>query len=101
MDARALYPNGWHPQSFNRDAEGNIIDYIPYSRTQMGGVRYYFIDFGISSQGEDQVLGVDGQIRAPELSDTVPYDPYKLDMFLIGVTYIHLFVRVGLSALSR
>ncbi|KAG8895599.1 hypothetical protein FRB99_000436 [Tulasnella sp. 403] len=57
------------------------------SRTAVGGVRYYFVDFGISTRDQDKVVGVDGQERAPELSSDIPYDPYKLDVYGLGRAY--------------
>ncbi|KAH9858389.1 hypothetical protein C2E23DRAFT_798334 [Lenzites betulinus] len=52
-------------------------------------VNYYFIDFGMStrftSESPRLVTGTLGLDREPpELSDDVPYDPFKLDIFLIG-----------------
>lgn len=52
-------------------------------------VRYYYVDFGMSTRflpGEPRlVTGQLGRDReAPELSDTVPYDPFKVDVFIIG-----------------
>ncbi|KAH9938692.1 uncharacterized protein B0H18DRAFT_968369 [Fomitopsis serialis] len=55
-------------------------------------VKYYFIDFGLSVYTPSDkrgalVLGNEGRDRAPpELSSghKVPYDPFKLDVFLIG-----------------
>ncbi|KAG9002543.1 hypothetical protein FRB90_011363 [Tulasnella sp. 427] len=72
------------------------------SRTAVGGVRYYFIDFGISTQNQDEALGIDGQERSPELSDDIPYNPYKLDVYILGMAYRRfLFERYqgGLSFL--
>lgn len=88
MDADAMYPDGFHPvrTSYTRDYSG-WATYIPRS---VAGVRYYFADFGISvhiPEGESQktVTGALGRDRdPPELSETVPYDPFKLDIFIIG-----------------
>ncbi|KAG8920047.1 hypothetical protein FRC01_000951 [Tulasnella sp. 417] len=38
-------------------------------------------------EGEDRTTGFDGNERAPELSYTVPYDPYRLDIYILGKTY--------------
>ena len=61
------------------------------SRLEAEPVRYFFIDFGISVRvptGADpkQTVGVIALDRdsVPELSDTVPYDPFKVDVFLVG-----------------
>lgn len=89
MDADALYPQGFHPvlQSKVRDFSRRAW---PYSRTSASGpVGYYFADFGISVRippGEPRnVLGEIGADRdVPELSDTIPYDPFKVDIFVLG-----------------
>ncbi|KAL7282053.1 hypothetical protein ACG7TL_003520 [Trametes sanguinea] len=59
-------------------------------------VHYYFIDFGISTWFKSMddsprlVVGTDGlDQEPPELSKTVPYDPFKLDVFLIGNVIRH------------
>lgn len=56
---------------------------------------YYFIDFGLATHGENQTTGLDGQERAPELSDTVPYDPYKLDVYILGMAFQRYFSTVS------
>ncbi|KAG8979886.1 hypothetical protein FRB90_007845, partial [Tulasnella sp. 427] len=93
MDGRALFPKGWHPQLRATYPDGTEMKNPTPSRTAIGGVRYYFIDFGISSRDQDKVLGIDGQEPAPELSATVPYDPYKLDVFILGMAYRHLLLE--------
>jgi len=88
MDADAMYPEGFHPvkQMYKRDYSG-WATYIPRS---VAGVRYYFADFGISTHLPEEnpqklVTGVKGRDQQPpELSETVPYDPFKLDIFIIG-----------------
>lgn len=89
VDARALYPRGWHPQSGGRHANGKSMDPLAPepSITAVGGVRYYFIDFGISTRDQDSVVGTWGVIKAPELSLEVPYNPYKTDVYILGMTY--------------
>ena len=89
MDPGAMYPEGFHPVrvSHKRDYSG-VATYLPRSAV---GVKYYFADFGISvyidptSNDPRLVTGVDGRDQdPPELSDTKPYDPFKLDIFIIG-----------------
>lgn len=85
-----MYPEGFHPVKImhKRDYSG-WATYIPRS---VAGVRYYFADFGISvhvpeDAGADQklVTGTMGRDQdPPELSATIPYDPFKLDIFIIG-----------------
>ncbi len=88
MDASALFPRGFHPviQCSLPDvsAEAPVL-----SRAVMH-INYYFIDFGISSYFRPDsfsrlVVGSSGlDQEPPELSRIVPYDPFKLDVFLIG-----------------
>ena len=65
-------------------------------------VLYYFTDYGILSyfpEGTEPhlVLGLAGRDRdVPELSDEVPYDPFKVDIFTIGNVLRREFV--GLSS---
>lgn len=88
MDGDAMYPEGFHPVKFayKRDYSG-YATYIPRS---VAGVRYYFADFGISTHipegaREKFVTGILGRDQdPPELSESVPYDPFKLDVFIIG-----------------
>ncbi|KAG8871034.1 hypothetical protein FRB97_009147 [Tulasnella sp. 331] len=87
MDARRMFPGGWHPQKYGCLPDGQVLKNPNPSRTAAGGVRYYFIDFGISTRGQDKTLGILGQERAPELSTKVPYDPYKLDVYILGMMY--------------
>ncbi|KAG8975789.1 hypothetical protein FRC05_004999 [Tulasnella sp. 425] len=87
MDGRDLFPNGWHPQGRSFATDGTVLKNHRPSRAAVGGVRYYFIAFGISTHNQDLTVGSDGQEPAPELSDNVPYDPYKLDVYILGMVY--------------
>lgn len=87
MDASAMYPHGFHPvkQRFQPDA---VTPVWPHSRSAVG-VKYYYVDFGISvfiPPGQEKfVTGDYGRDRdPPELSSSQPYDPFKLDIFIIG-----------------
>ena len=89
MDPGAMYPEGFHPvqTAYKRDYSG-MADYLPRSAV---GVKYYFADFGISSHKDPNsndpllVTGNAGRDQdPPELSATKPYDPFKLDIFIIG-----------------
>lgn len=94
MDARALFPISWHPQSSDSSPQARRITKTR-SRTEVGGVRYYFIDFGLSTRGEDRTTGFAGNERAPELSDTIPYDPYRLDIYILGKMYQEILLDVS------
>lgn len=94
MDARPLYPSGWHPAAPFLNKDG-ITD-LPRepSITAVGGVRYYFVDYGLSSHRKSSVTGVFGVENAPELSQTVPYDPYKLDVYILGMLFKEFVLMV-------
>lgn len=97
MDARALYPEGWHPQfpfrvsDFKRALPSRAI-------READHISYYFVDFGLSTYKKCLTTGVDGQERAPELSDHVPYNPYKLDVYILGMAYKRFFESVSGAA---
>ncbi|KAG8945128.1 hypothetical protein FRC04_001194 [Tulasnella sp. 424] len=102
MDGRRLYPQGWHAQQWGSYLNGKPMRVADLSRTAFGGARYYFINLGISTKDQDEVLGIHGQELSPELSDTVPYNPYKLDVYILGMAYRHFLIEVPVrEALSR
>ncbi|TDL17202.1 hypothetical protein BD410DRAFT_730347 [Rickenella mellea] len=74
LDANSMYPDGFHPINAR-------------------SVKYYFIDFGLSSSFQDNheprlVTGMDSQLNdVPELSNEIPYDPFPVDIFLLGHLY--------------
>jgi len=88
MDADAMYPEGFHPirTMYKADYSG----YAPYVSRSVAGVKYYFVDFGISVHiPEDAypklVTGHLGRDQTPpDLSTTVPYDPFMLDIYIMG-----------------
>ena len=88
MDADAMYPEGFHPiKIMHKPDYSGWATYVPRS---IAGVRYYFAEFGISVHipEEDRPGSVTGNLGRdqdpPELSATIPYDPFKLDIFIIG-----------------
>ncbi len=97
MDARPLYPEGHHPvrQDYTPDGMYRIS---PLSRTDRP-VRYYYIDFGLSVQfskaASPYVVGDVGRdTEVPELSDTVAYDAFKVDIFALGNLFCKEFYQV-------
>ncbi|GBE79197.1 hypothetical protein SCP_0203940 [Sparassis crispa] len=88
MDGSALYPQGFHPVQDECLPDGTTPAGDP-SRINVS-LKYYFIDFGISSMfplnvHPKLVLGIDGRDRdVPELSSVVPYDPFAVDIFILG-----------------
>ncbi|KAL6303430.1 hypothetical protein BKA93DRAFT_818091 [Sparassis latifolia] len=98
MDARSLYPQGHHPIRIEASRDG-IFMLSPLSRSDHS-VRYYFIDFGISSlirKGESPyVLGRQGRDKElPEMSSEVPYDAFKVDVFILGNLYKKEFLQAS------
>jgi len=91
MDASGMYPHGFHPTA--TDLTLDCHDYARSTRRRnVPSLRYYFIDFGISSSFEPEeshlVLGTDAQDQdVPELSLTIPYDPFLVDVFTLGNVY--------------
>ncbi|KAJ7450260.1 hypothetical protein B0H11DRAFT_1743268 [Mycena galericulata] len=58
---------------------------------EAGPMHYYYIDFGLSVQfpslaDRSMITGDEGRHRKriPEISETVPYDPFKVDVRLVG-----------------
>ena len=105
MDATRVFPRGFHPV---RDAflPHDISVPAPILPRLDVGVKYYFVDYGISSyfpEGMEPqlVLGLAGRDRdVPELSDEEPYDPFKVDIFTIGNVLGREFVDVRSGSLQ-
>ncbi|KIO16610.1 hypothetical protein M407DRAFT_33737 [Tulasnella calospora MUT 4182] len=93
MDARALYPEGWHPQAYLRTLDFKKI-LAPRAIREVEHVSYYLVDFGLSTYKQSLTLGLAGQEPAPELSEKVPYDPYKLDVYILGMAYKRFFESI-------
>ncbi|TFY54583.1 hypothetical protein EVG20_g9647 [Dentipellis fragilis] len=96
MDGAPLYPKGHHPvrREFLPDA---IHVVSPLSRVD-NPVRYFFIDFGMSSRfapgASRLVIGAKGRDQElPELSHDVSYDPFKADVFILGNVYKKEFLE--------
>ncbi|TBU39410.1 kinase-like domain-containing protein [Dichomitus squalens] len=95
MDGRSLYPQGYHPVRTEFLPDG-ANDARPLSRSNCS-VQYYYVDFGLSTlfeEGEDPlVLGRTGRDKEiPELSNEVPYDAYRADVFALGNLYYKEFI---------
>jgi hypothetical protein len=100
MDATRMFPHGFHP-AMNVFLPHDICAPAPVLPRLEVGVKYYFIDYRISSyfpEGTERqlVLGLSGCDQdVPELSDEVPYDPFKVDIFTIGNILRREFVVVS------
>ena len=99
MDASAMYPRGFHPVQ---------LDFLPDIRgwahplpRLFTPVRYYYVDFGLSVKFPPEkypktVTGADGQDQeVPELSWKDPYDPFKVDIFILGNVFRQTICAVG------
>ncbi|KAI0330361.1 kinase-like protein [Cubamyces sp. BRFM 1775] len=93
MDAKALYPNGHHPIRLGYTPDA----LYPVSALPRAGrnVQYYYIDFGLSvwfkPGASPYVLGKVGRAEAPEVSDDVPYDAFKVDIYALGYVFAREF----------
>ena len=92
MDASGMFPRGYHPHMTHTlpDMSRNAPFLLRIAARPI--VKYYFIDFGLAQHfpkgASSLVVGDVGRDDAvPELSDTVPYDAFKVDIFTLG----HLF----------
>jgi len=101
MDATRMFPQGFHP--VHDIVLYDMKTFAPVIPRLDAGVKYYFVDYGISSSfpsgsRPQLVLGRAGRDQdVPELSDTVPYDPFKVDIFTIGNVLRLEFQDVGFT----
>ncbi|KAJ3500021.1 hypothetical protein NMY22_g19401 [Coprinellus aureogranulatus] len=77
IDPTRLLPKGFHPFEQHAPPEGRRPN------------RYYVIDFGMSEKYDTREgalsIGVLGQDRSvPEMSNTVPYNPFPMDVYQFG-----------------
>ncbi|KAK7691433.1 hypothetical protein QCA50_004832 [Cerrena zonata] len=105
MDGEPLFPKGHHPVRLDYLEDG--VHDAPYLSRQDRPVKYYFIDFGISSCFDPGVvplaIGTKGRDKdPPELDNRRPYNPFPLDIFILGNLYRKEFVQkyYGLEFLS-
>ncbi|KAF7313279.1 Protein kinase domain-containing protein [Mycena kentingensis (nom. inval.)] len=101
MDESAVVPNGSH-FALQRTHDGEMGLFTWNDRCTASHLRYYYIDFGLSEyfpEGPEEALTT-GMLRTfpeiPELSYDVPYNPFKVDIFQLGLV-IRKLVQVGLK----
>jgi len=105
MDADAMYPDGFHPVVLSGTPDYSAS--AKYKSRTTAGAKYYYVDFGISvhipeAVSPKLVTGILGRDQdPPELSQTVPYDPFKLDIFIIGNMFKQEFYQVGVLYRNR
>ena len=106
MDATRMYPLGFHPVEQLLLPVYDIKTRAPRITRLEAGVKYYFVDYGISSyfapgSQRELVVGIAGRDQdVPELSRNVPYDPFKVDIFSIGNVLRGEFQAVGFQVCS-
>ena len=99
FDADAMYPEGFHPVALRKARDHSAL--AKYTSRASAGAKYYYVDFGISvyipeAVGPKLVTGILGRDQdPPELSEDVPYDPFKLDIFIIGNMFMQEFYQVS------
>ncbi|CAK5263609.1 unnamed protein product [Mycena citricolor] len=91
MDESEVVPRGSH-FAFPDTHEGDLTFFYWRNRCSTGPTRYYYIDFGLSlhfPQGKQSALHT-GTLRTfptiPELSLDVPYNPFYVDVYQLGLT---------------
>ncbi|KAJ7199353.1 hypothetical protein B0H12DRAFT_1165383 [Mycena haematopus] len=96
MDALRIIPRGWHfsaPWSHC----GTKVGIKSKPRSAVGPIDYYVIDYGLAEKFFDVLpedvldVGRYGQDKTvPELSETVPYNPFKVDIYQLGYVIMKL-----------
>ncbi|KAF8874749.1 kinase-like domain-containing protein [Infundibulicybe gibba] len=94
MDARPIYPDGWHPVMRYASVDGASV-LKPLARIDHP-VRYYIIDYDCSIMllpNESHFISdLDGQDKEiPEFSPKKPLDVFKLDVFALGNIFLKNF----------
>ncbi|KAI0723542.1 kinase-like domain-containing protein [Earliella scabrosa] len=98
MDASSIFPQGFHPIT-DMSLPNDITSTAPVLPRASVIVPYYYVDFGISTlfDADDRdrlVTGMYGLDRdVPELSDEIPYDPFKVDVFILGNMFRKTFLH--------
>lgn len=102
MAADPLFPRSFHPS--HPSLLPNGTDFAdPLRRRDVGYVKYYIIDFGLSLHYDDPEIpriayGQDGQDKeVPELLAGSAYDPFKKDIFTLGHLFEKQFLNVSLT----
>ncbi|KAL1945400.1 hypothetical protein VTO73DRAFT_2251 [Trametes versicolor] len=96
MDARPMYPNGHHPVRIH-SAPDIVHDANPLPRIDHP-VKYYYVDFGLSEHfplGASTLVleKVGHDMEIPEISNEVPYDAYKADIYALGNLFDKEFLQ--------
>lgn len=92
MDAHELFPEGHHPVFINRTPTGE--ERARYLSRSNASIRYYYIDFELSSYWPPESTGprlvttfLGRERDLPEFASVAPYDPFKLDIRILGLLF--------------
>jgi hypothetical protein len=105
MDESAVIPKGSH-YCKPRTHDGYHIISTWRNRCDVPPVQYYIADFGSSIQyskgsGNAIAVGCQGGLKiVPEASDTIPYDPFKADVYQLGHVLLEVIQVSALSSRS-
>ena len=99
MDARDMYPRGFHPVDQDIKADYSAAVSSKYTRTEKPP-KYYLLDYGLSrrfAEGEEpeplDTVGTDTTV--PEYTNELPIDPFFVDVYCVGNMIRHEFLDVG------
>ncbi|SJL02269.1 uncharacterized protein ARMOST_05595 [Armillaria ostoyae] len=93
MDVSDLMPGGFSLASQHFPFLLNLYSTDPRNRCEVGSLRYYFIDFETTTYCPEgiekaRVTGTYGSDHSmPEISEVVPYNPFKLDIYTLGALF--------------
>ena len=97
FDSSKMYPNGFHPVKINQNKNFKGTAKA-YTRTQRPP-RYYFIDFGLSSQYPSRDVMDEPQLgedkSAPEHRTGRRCNPFHTDIYYIGNFVRQEFMKVN------
>ncbi|KAF7296069.1 Protein kinase domain-containing protein [Mycena kentingensis (nom. inval.)] len=96
LDASDIIPDGFHFSAPHMSAGEGRTYFQWRARHRVLSGDYFLVDFGLAKvypEGPELardvgVFGCDPTV--PELSDTVPYNPFKVDVFQLGNTFVQL-----------
>lgn len=94
-------PKDWFSPGYNNASWS--VDYCTTKPRSEVDIKYYFIDFGLSAlypsleAREKELEGWGRYKQAPELSRTVPYDVFPLDVWCLGQVFQDVSLKVDHS----
>ncbi|KAG6848294.1 hypothetical protein H0H93_001467 [Arthromyces matolae] len=101
-----LIPGGFHYCRKYKAPDGVTQWKIWKERSAVESLRYHYIDFGLSRQYSTNLgildVGISGQDQScPEQSLTIPYDPFKTDIYQLGNVMLQMVKKYdGLECFS-